>query len=44
MKTEKEVEPAASPVKNRINALKEVHECGIKTYIFISPILPHLTD
>ena len=40
----KEVEPGASPVKNRINALKEVHEAGIKTYVFISPILPYLTD
>lgn len=40
----KEVEPAASPVKNRVNALKEVHEAGIKTYVFISPILPYLTD
>lgn len=40
----KEVEPGASPVKKRINALKEVHEAGIKTYVFISPILPFLTD
>lgn len=40
----KEVEPSASPVENRINALKEVHESGIRTYVFISPILPFLTD
>ncbi|MGF7117654.1 radical SAM protein [Methanobacterium oryzae] len=40
----KEVEPGASPVKNRINALKEVHEARIKTHVFISPILPFLTD
>jgi DNA repair photolyase len=38
------VEPSASPVENRINALKEVHESGINTYVFISPILPFLTD
>jgi DNA repair photolyase len=43
-KIRKEVEPAAKPVKNRINALKEIHEAGIKTYVFISPILPYLTD
>ena len=40
----KKVEPSASPIKNRINALKEFHEAGIKTYVFISPILPYLTD
>ncbi|WP_414469732.1 radical SAM protein [Methanobacterium sp. ACI-7] len=43
-KIRNEVEPAASPVENRINALKEIHEVGIKTYVFISPILPFLTD
>ena len=43
-KVRKEVESRAKPVKNRINALKEVHEAGIKTYVFISPILPYLTD
>mgnify|MGYP000935697812 CR=1 FL=1 len=42
--TRKEVEPAASPIEKRINALKEVHESGIQTYVFISPILPYLTD
>lgn len=40
----KEVEPSASPVEDRIKALKEIHESGIKTYVFISPILPFLTD
>lgn len=43
-KIRKEVEPAAKPVKKNIKALKEVHEAGIKTYVFISPILPYLTD
>lgn len=43
-KVRKEVEPGASSVQNRINALKEIHESGIKTYVFISPILPFLTD
>ncbi|MGB9979316.1 radical SAM protein [Methanobacterium sp.] len=40
----REVEPSASPVGDRIKALKEVHKSGIKTYVFISPILPFLTD
>lgn len=40
----RDVEPGASPIKNRINALKEVHEAGIKTYVFISPILPYLAE
>jgi DNA repair photolyase len=40
----KEVEPGAKTVKSRINALKEVHGAGIEAYVFISPILPYLTD
>jgi DNA repair photolyase len=43
-KIRKKVEPAASPIDNRINALKKLHDDGIKTYVFISPILPYLTD
>lgn len=40
----RQVEPHASPIPKRINALKEVHKAGIKTYVFISPIFPFLTD
>ena len=40
----REVEPSASSVGDRIKALKEVYKSGIKTYVFISPILPFLTD
>lgn len=40
----KEVEPGASSIEKRIKALKEIHESGIKTYVFISPILPFLTE
>jgi DNA repair photolyase len=43
-KIRKNVEPFASTIKNRINALKEFNEAGIKTYVFISPIMPYLTD
>jgi DNA repair photolyase len=39
-----DVEPGASPIKNRLNALKEVHEEGIRCYIFVSPIIPFITD
>ncbi|MGZ7068317.1 MAG: radical SAM protein [Methanobacterium sp.] len=43
-KIRKEAEPGAKPVKNRINTLRKIQESGIKTYVFISPILPFLTD
>ena len=39
-----EVEPGASSIKKRLNALKRVHKEGIRSYIFISPILPYITD
>ncbi len=38
------IEPLASPPARRINALKKLHENGIKTALFISPIFPYLTD
>lgn len=40
----KEVEPLASPVEKRINAVKELKEAGINTFIFISPMFPESTD
>ncbi len=40
----KEVEPCASSVSDRIKTLKEMHKAGIKTYVFIGPIFPFLTD
>ncbi|HEC86287.1 MAG TPA: radical SAM protein [Thermoplasmatales archaeon] len=40
----KEVEPFSPSNKKRTNALKTLHEKGIKNYAFISPIIPHLTD
>lgn len=39
-----EIEPLASPIGARIKALKKLKEAGIKTYVFIGPILPFLTD
>jgi len=37
-------QPGASKIKDRIDALKKVHENKICTYVFISPYLPHITD
>lgn len=37
-------EPRTSSPKKRIEALQKLHETGIKTYTFIGPILPGLTD
>ncbi len=33
-------EPAAPPIKERIRALDELHQAGIRTYAMIAPILP----
>lgn len=33
-------EPRATPIMDRINTLKELHDSGIRTYAMIAPILP----
>ncbi len=33
-------EPQAPPIQTRIEALKKLHKAGIKTYVFIGPLLP----
>ncbi|MFC1798647.1 radical SAM protein [Thermodesulfobacteriota bacterium] len=33
-------EPNASSVNERLNALRKIHETGIKTFAFVGPILP----
>ncbi len=40
----KAMEPGAPSVQRRLNALKTLHNAGIKTYLFISPIFPYITD
>ena len=40
----KEVEPYTSSVQDRMETLKKLKEAGIKTYVFIGPIFPFLTD
>lgn len=39
-----DIEPYAAKISSRIAALKKLSENGIKTYAFISPIFPNLTD
>ncbi|MBE6049292.1 MAG: radical SAM protein [Clostridium sp.] len=43
-KFREKIEPCASSVDERINTLKVLHENNIKTYAFISPIFPEITD
>jgi DNA repair photolyase len=40
----KEVEPFTSPVHDRIKALEKLKESKIRTYVFIGPIFPSITD
>lgn len=43
-KIRKEVELYTSSIDNRIVALKKLKEAGIRTYVFIGPIFPYITD
>ena len=38
------LEPVTPPTARKINALKVIHDADIETYVFISPIMPFLTD
>lgn len=38
------LEPGASPPSHRFAMLKSMKQHGIKTYILLMPVLPHLTD
>lgn len=38
------IEAGASPAKERIRALQELHNHNIRTYLFISPYLPGITN
>ncbi|MFQ6009853.1 MAG: radical SAM protein [Candidatus Aenigmatarchaeota archaeon] len=40
----KRFEPGASPIKERFRALKELKKKGIKTWVFIGPIMPEVSD
>lgn len=40
----KGVEPCAGRIEDRVKALKQLHDAGIHTYIFMSPMFPGITD
>lgn len=40
----KDFEPYSTPAKQKVKALRTLHESGIRTYVFIGPILPYLTN
>lgn len=37
-------EPGSSSPSSRISALKQLHLAGIKTYVFVSPIIPYISN
>jgi len=43
-KTKTLMEPFAPDYQARLEALKQIHKEGIKTYVFVSPIIPGLID
>jgi len=43
-KIRKQLEPLAPPAERRIDALQKLHQAGIRTGVFISPIFPEITD
>ncbi|MDR2499893.1 MAG: radical SAM protein [Treponema sp.] len=40
----RDLEPRASSIRRRINAVKRLHEAGLDTFIFVSPLFPGITD
>jgi len=40
----RQLEPLALPMSKRLSALKKLHDAGIRTALFISPIFPELSD
>jgi len=40
----KAFEPTSSSVEEKLQAIKQLKENGIKTYVFFGPILPYLSD
>jgi len=40
----RKLEPFTSPPKLRLDALKKCKEAGLKVYVFVSPIIPYITD
>ena len=40
----RDIEPGAPSIQRRLKALENLHLAGIRTYLFISPIFPYITD
>lgn len=40
----KVLEPASPPIAKRIEALRQVHDAGVRTWVFIAPMLPMNPD
>jgi len=40
----KDIEPFASSIQDRMRALQALHESGLHTSVFISPVFPGITD
>lgn len=40
----RQLEPFASLPRLRLKALKKIKDAGLKTYVFVSPIIPYVTD
>ncbi|MCX7778640.1 MAG: radical SAM protein [Patescibacteria group bacterium] len=38
------LEPGAPSLERRMDALKKIKKVGLKTYVFVGPILPHFTN
>lgn len=43
-KLSRQLEPFASPPKLRLEAIRKLKEEGLKTWVFISPIFPYITE
>ena len=43
-KVREKLEPGASPVGERLRTLHELREAGIDTWVFLGPLMPHITD
>ena len=37
-------EPCSSPVKDRIEAVRQLNQAGFETWVFIAPMLPYVTE
>jgi DNA repair photolyase len=37
-------EPGAPTIESRLDALKALHQAKVRTWVFLAPVLPHLTE